>query len=390
MKMNTRPRTNAHWPRTLVTVACAVAMTGCSTFFGKQTGDGPVYETNRQTQTNPLELPPDLIAPGMDRAFRVPDTPGSRVSARDLDRELRASPQRRDGTLEVLPESAEVQLRRDGQVRWLNVASEPEGLWPRLREFWRAQNLALSRDEPTVGIMETEWAENRAGIPLGMTQGLIARALGSIYDAGTRDQFRMRVERYDDATEIFISHRGATEQADSEGMATRWVIGDSDPELEAEMLNRLLVFLTTGETTARTMRAEEIEPDFERTGRVDLVERDGRQVLVLWGEPDALWRRLGLALDRTGLVVDEQDRRTGTFLVTYRTDGVDDVQQRSGFLGRVFRFGRKASRHENQRFQIRMMENGRDLQVSALSIDGEPLPARDERFVLETIQPQLR
>ncbi len=390
MTMNRAPRNTPRLPRALIIVGLALAMTGCGTFFGKQAGDGPVYEASRQAQTNPLELPPDLIAPGMDRAFRVPDTPGTRISARDLDREMRASPQRRDGRLEVLPESPEVQLRRDGRVRWLSVSSEPEDLWPRLREFWRAQNLTLARDEPAVGIMETEWAENRAGIPLGMTQGLIARALGSVYDAGTRDQFRMRVERHDGATEVIISHRGAIEQADSEGMATRWVIGDSDPELEAEMLNRLLVFLTTGEAVARATGGEEITSDFERTGRVDLIERDGRRVLVLWGEPDALWRRLGLALDRTGLVVDEQDRRSGTFLVTYRTDGVDDVQERSGFLSRVFSFGRKTSRYENQRFQIRMIENGRDLQVSALSVDGEPLPARDERFVLETIQPQLR
>lgn len=389
MKMNRRPRSISYLPRMLVTLGCALTMTGCS-ILGKQADDGPVYETSRQAQTNPLELPPDLAAPGMDRAFRIPDTPGSRVSARDLDREQPASTQRRTGTLEVLPETAQVQLRRDGTTRWLTVDFTPEELWPRLREFWRAQNLTLARDEPVVGIMETEWAENRAGIPLNMSQGLISRALGSIYDAGTRDQYRTRVERHDGATEVFISHRGAVEHGDEEGMGARWVIGEPDPEMEAEMLNRLLVFLTTGETTASTARAEETEADFERTGRVDLVERDGRQVLVLWGEPDALWRRLGLALDRTGLLVDEQNRRTGTFLVTYRTGGVDDVQERRGFLSRMFSFGRKTSRYENERFQIRMLEDGRDLQVIALSVDGEPLSKRDERFVLETIQPQLR
>ncbi|AGA35076.1 Outer membrane protein NlpB, lipoprotein component of the protein assembly complex (forms a complex with YaeT, YfiO, and YfgL); Lipoprotein-34 precursor [Thioalkalivibrio nitratireducens DSM 14787] len=325
----------------------------------------------------------------MQRAYRIPDAPGERVSARELDRDLRTGPGAVARDRPILPESPEVQLRRDGQMRWLVVQAEPEALWPRLREFWRTQNLALSRDEPTVGIMETEWAEDRAGIPLGLTQGLISRALGTLYDAGTRDQYRLRVDRLNGATEVFIAHRGAVEHGDPDGQGMRWVMSDPDPQLEAEMLNRLLVFLTTGEAPEGRTRVE--ETDFERTGQVDLVQRDGRSVLVLRGEPDALWRRLGLALDRTGLLVDEHDRRDGTFLVTYRPDVADGGEaERPGLLRRVFRFGRGEDRRQGERFQVRMIEHGRDLQIEALSIEGERIRDRDARFVLELIQPQLR
>ena len=121
-----------------------------------------------------------------------------------------------------------------------------------------------------------------------------------------------------------------------------------------------------------------------------LTERDGRLVLVVWGEPDALWRRLGLALDRTGLMIDEQDRSAATFLVTYRPDIVGSAEDRPGALRRMFSFGRTTSRRQDERYQIRMIENGRDLQIEALSIEGEALRERDARFVLELIQPQLR
>jgi len=362
-----------------------LALAGCSTPGGQT--EGPRYEGSHQIDS--LELPPDLIAPGMERAYRIPDVPGERVSARALEADPRRdAPRAVAETALVLPESPDVQIRRDGQTRWLHVAAMPEALWPRLRAFWREQNLTLVRDEPAIGIMETEWAEDRAGIPLGATRGLLARAIGTVYDAGTRDQYRLRVERVNGATEIFISHRGAVERGDPNGQAARWFIADPDPELEAQMMNRLLVFLTTGETPETVARAE--EADFERTGQVDLVERDGHFVLALRGEPDALWRRLGLALDRTGLMVDEQDRRTGTFLVTYRPDVADQATQRPGMFRRMLGAGRETSARIDQRFQVQMIENGRELRIEALSIDGERLRTRDERFVLETIQPQLR
>jgi outer membrane protein assembly factor BamC len=374
-----------HLPRALLAAAVAVALAGCSTFGGG--GDeGPRYQATRQVDT--LEIPPDLIAPGMEQAYRVPPGPGERVSAREIGRDTRPVPGALRDAAAILPESAEVQLRRDGRTRWLSVQSSPESLWPRLREFWRTQNLALARDEPAVGVMETEWAENRAGIPLGGARGLLARSLGTLYDAGTRDQYRLRVEPRDGATEVFISHRGAVEQADAQGDSSRWFIADPDPELEAEMLNRLLVFLTTGDVSGTVARAE--EADFERTGQVDLVERDGRLVLAVWGEPDALWRRLGLALDRTGLLIDEQDRGAGTYFVTFRPDITQPEEQRPGFLRRVFSIGAATHRRADERYQVRMLADGRDLQILALSIDGEPLRTADERFVLELIQPQLR
>ena len=386
-EMNQRSTAILHPPKAMLVAAIALALAGCTT-----TGnvEGPRYEASRQVDS--LEVPPDLIAPGMDPGYRIPEGPGERVSARELDDGARAGPRTVTGQpATVLPESQEVQLRRDGQMRWLSVQASPEELWPQLRAFWRAQNLPLARDEPAVGVMETEWAENLAGIPLGGTRGLLARALGTLYDAGTRDQYRLRVERQNGGTEVFISHRGAMERAEADGQTSRWEIADPDPQLEAEMLNRLLVFLTTGEVTVADTPAIGVdEADFERTGQVDLTERDGRLVLVVWGEPDALWRRLGLALDRTGLLIDEQDRSAATFLVTYRPDIVDSAEDQPGALRRMLSFGRATARRQDERYQIRMIENGRDLKIEALSIEGDPLRERDARFVLERIQPQLR
>ncbi len=387
MKTRRTSRQLNHLPKTLPIAALTFALTlaGCGTPGGL--AEGPRYEDTPTTNES-LELPPNLIAPGTDRAFRVPDAPGERVSARELEQEPSRGQRPVTDSTAILPESPDVQLRRDGELRWLRVEAAPEALWPQLRQFWREQNLTLAQDEPAVGIMETEWAEDRAGIPIGGARGLLRRALGTVYDAGTRDQYRLRVERDNGATEIFISHRGAVERGDEEGQGARWFIAGPDPEREAEMLNRLLVFLTEGETQA-VARAD--DADLEGTGQVELVERDDRLMLELRGEPDAVWRRLGFALDQSGLMVDEQDRRNGTFLVTYRPDIVDPEAERPGLFGRMFSTGRdEAGSRMDERFQVRMIENGSDLRIEALSIEGEPLSSSDQRFVLELVQPRLR
>jgi outer membrane protein assembly factor BamC len=365
-------------------VMLVLLISGCSSPRGEK-ATGPIYEPTRPGADS-LELPPDLLAPGVDQSFRIPGATGERFSARELDRGQRDPAVASTGAPRVLPASTTARINRDGTIRWISLEGQPEAWWPRLREFWRTQNLMLLRDEPAIGIMETEWAENRAGLPLSGAQNLLARLAGTLYDAGTRDQYRLRVDTVDSGTEIFLTHRGAIERPTGDDQGWRWTMTDGDRSLEAEMLNRLFVFLTTGEVEPASRQIAEF--DFERTGQVDLTERDGRPALVLRGDPEALWRRLGIGLDRVGLVVDEQNRAQGVFRVTYRPDLADDGQRRAGPIRRFF--GTRGDRREGDRFELHMRVAEQELVVEARAIDGGLLSASDARFVLERIQPQLR
>lgn len=364
-------------------ILLAAVLGGCGSSGPVQ---GPLYQ-GAETGDN-LEIPPNLIA-NIDPAFQVREG-GDRISARAIEGSRPATSTGGAGSgPRVLPTSEEVRIERDAQTRWLVVDRPVEELWDQLRAFWRAERLPLETDDPRNGVMVTQWAENRAGIPLSRSQSLLARALGTLYDADTRDQYRMRVERNDaGGTLIYIAHRGAEQR--QQGQAEwRWVMREPDPELEAVMLNRMASFLITGEASD-SFRAAALDEDFETSGEVDLVERDGRLVLVLRGNPDNLWRRLGLALDRVGLVVDAQDRRNGVYEVTYRPDIAARGEQRPGFFGRLFGRGEGSDRRENERYQVRFDADGNDLLVSARSIEGNALDPRDARFVLERLQPELR
>ena len=386
--MKQSAKLHRHATRTALALATGLAIAGCSTSGDRQSG--PEYEMSRQMDN--LEVPPDLIAPDSERAYRIPDAPGERVSAREMQQDSAARQQQRQpagatapvrSDARVLPETADVELMREGSVRWLSVEAPPEDLWERLAAFWDSQNLRLERNEPQVGIMETEWAEDRAGIPLRGTQNIFARALGNVYDANTRDKYRLRVERDNGRSAIYISHRGAAEEP--EGETWRWAMRPSDPELEAEMLNRLRVFLATGEMPEGGTRVAETIGD--RPTELHQTEHEGQPVLVIGSDFDRMWSQMGTLLDRAGLLVDEQDRNRGTFEVTYRPDMVGD-SERGGFFSRIF--GRGGDRRENERYQVRLTDIGNgDLRIEARDVDGESLSRRDAEFVLERIEQQI-
>ena len=150
----------------------------------------------------------------------------------------------------MLPLQAGITLEQAGNQRWLVVSAPPDQVWPKVREFWTRNGFALKRDDPTIGIMETDWLENRADIPQDGIRAVLKKYLDVLYSAPTRDRFRVRLERAagGNATDVYLTHSGVEEVAVGGASASAsntyiWQRRPSDPELEAEMLNRLMVFL---------------------------------------------------------------------------------------------------------------------------------------------------
>ena len=84
----------------------------------------------------------------------------------------------------------------------------------------------------------------RQKLPKDAVRNTLGRLLGNLYDTGERDRFRTRVERTAGGSEIYVSHRGAEEVfVGLTREATTWRARPNDPELEAEVLARMLVTL---------------------------------------------------------------------------------------------------------------------------------------------------
>lgn len=365
--------------RYLLPVIVAIIVAGCSSSGPILQPRGPAYEA--ATTTSQLEIPPDLTSPEYDNSFAIPDREG-RVSAVDVGR--RESDRAVMGQGPVLPAFTGMRLREEVGVRWLEVDAAPEALWGRLRDFWRTQGLVLGRDEPAIGIMETEWAENRANIPMDPIREMLGKVLNRFYDAGTRDKFRIRVAREGgNVTAIFLTHKGAEEAIDKGGVV-KWQMRPSDPELEAEMLRRLMVYLGRSEEESKRLMAEGGTASAS-TAQVQLVSEAGRPALRVGDDPRRVWRRLGLALDRASLLVDEQDRSAGIYYVTVVEESAG--KEEGGFFSRLF--GRKDSLRWDASYQIHVTPAGDGALVTVSDKEGKPAETGEAEAVLKRIQAEL-
>ena len=151
-----------------------------------------------------LEVPPDLTALSRDSRYTVPGGP------------VTASSYAVGQAAPALPTAAstlgDVRIEKEGNKRWLVVNRPADQLWNPIREFWQENGFLLTLDEANLGIIETDWAENRAKIPQDFIRNTLGKLIDSAYSTAERDRFRTRLERTPNGgTEIYISHRGMIE-----------------------------------------------------------------------------------------------------------------------------------------------------------------------------------
>ena len=223
----------------LLALSLAMSLAGCSSFENLMSGDKVDYRGSAQ-KTVALEVPPDLTQLAREGRYQ-PQT--GVVSASTL-RQPNA-PQAAAPAAVVAPNAvADMRIERQGNTRWLVSSLPPEKLYPLIRGFWQERGFSLAVDNPEIGMMETDWAENRAKIAQDVLRRSIGKVLDSLYSTPERDRFRTRIERTATGSEVYISHRGVMEIYTNELKdSTVWQPRPTDPELEAEFLSRLMVAL---------------------------------------------------------------------------------------------------------------------------------------------------
>lgn len=369
----------------LSVIALSVVLVGCSTsgFEGKKID----YKSARQV--SPLELPPDLAGMRTDDRFAMPTSSGvATFSGYTADRA--AAPV--TGASNVLVAVEGMRIERAGSQRWLVVPGNADVLWPDIKDFWMELGFILNIDRPEIGVMETDWAEDRARIPMDFVRATIGRVFDGLFSTSERDKFRTRLEEGKDpgTVEIFISHRGMQEVFTSEREErTMWQPREPDPELEAEMLRRLMVRLGAEEERAAAMvaRADVPQRAVLQTGA------EGQTLLVVDESFDRAWRRVGLALDRTGFAVEDRDRSQGLFFVRYIDPDADARSQRSpGLLSRMafWRDSGSSVVTGGSEYRIRVASDANQSVVTILSREGGEDRSVTARRILEVLHNQLR
>lgn len=367
-RLRALPSLPARW---IVAAAALTLASGCSVLEE----DKVDYRSARQGNT--LEVPPDLSQLSRDNRYAVP---GATVTASGYQS---AQPTRASTT--AANQIADVRVERAGNQRWLVVNRPPEQLWTAVRDFWQENGFLLVIDQQAIGILETDWAENRAKLPNDIIRNTIGKIFENLYSTGERDKFRTRLERNAaGGTEIFISHRGMVEvYSTTQKDTTVWQPRPADAELETEFLRRLMVKLGAG---AEQAKAEAARPAQALTTRLESV--NNRPTLVINEDFDRAWRRVGLALDRTGFTVEDRDRTQGTYFVRYVAPDAPKGKE-PGFFGRLFgSSGTPAP--EPQRYRVLVRESGASTTVTVLNNAGQPEASANAQRIVQVLSDDMK
>lgn len=364
-------------PRAALLLLC-LSLSACSALEGEKID----YKSVAKGST--LEVPPDLTQLARDSRYAVP---GASVSASALQAGQAAQPAGPSPTAALA--LGDAHLERDGKQRWLLVERPAEQLWEPVREFWQSNGFTLAQDDAALGIMETDWAENRAKLPQDFIRSTLGKLLDSLYSTGERDKFRTRLERNArGGTEIYVTHRGMIEvYSNTAKDSTAWQPRPSDPELETEFLRRLMVRLGAKPGIDQEAQAAAAAAPSARAQALAHLERiDDRPVLQVDQGFDRAWRIVGLALDRTGFTVEDRNRSEGSYFVRYvAPDGVK--KKEPGFFDKLFGAGRATP---PLKYRIALRSQGASTLVSVLNEAGAPEASANAERILRLLADDLK
>lgn len=364
----------------------SLAVAGCGALESKKID----YKSAGQAPS--LEVPPDLTAPNQSDRFALPET-GSRgtatLSTYNAEREYKpGAGESRD----VLLKADNMTVQRAGDERWLVIKSaNADELWPKLRNFWIEMGFVLNVDSPAIGVMETDWAEDRAKLPQDFIRSTIGRVLDGLYSVPERDKFRTRIEQGDQAgsIDVFVSHRRMVEIYENESESrTVWQPQPADPELEAEILRRMMVYLGAEEAYAETQVDKQA-----RDEHASIVDANGAPALLVEDVYARAWRRVGLALDRIGFTVQDRNRAEGVYFVRYIDPQADNESKKSTswLSGLAFWRDDEKATEAGAEFRVQLADAGNDqARVTVQAKDGGTVPAGTARKIISLLHEQLK
>jgi len=348
----------------------SLVLVSCSTSDEKA-----VYENIAKEK--PLVVPPDIEMPKQNSALVVPEIAPQSSTYKIY------SQKKSNGTSDLLnARTTGIRLVRDGAIRWLEIDAKPKDIWLKTIDFFEQTGFKIKVKEPKVGIIETDWLENRADIPANWLSSMLSR----LYSTGVMDKYRVRLESDKSGkTLMFLTHQGAKEKSienDSEETEVFWVPRDSDPELEAEMLQRFLVFLGNDESEIKKVfKTAKIEK------RTKLVEVSGKgHLLIVKENYSRTWRRTGLAIDRLGFTVEDRNRSAGIYYIKVSAKFIESEKKDEGFFSNLF----SAKQEDITQFIISLEDKKNETHIRVLTRQGDDNKSPLQKRILEKLDKLLK
>ncbi|PUA19045.1 outer membrane protein assembly factor BamC [Glaciimonas sp. PCH181] len=376
--------------RNLIFTLALTSLAGCSSLNSMLEPDRIDYKSADKVKTPKLDIPPDLTQLQRENRYAIPESNQGTATASGYNLQQGLKPA--TGESVVAPNGApDMHIERDGSQRWLVIQATPESLWPKIKDFWQDSGFLINVENADTGVMETDWAENRAKIPQDFLRNTLGKVFDSLYSTGERDKFRTRLERGPNGTtEVYISHRGAEEVLTGSSKENSiWTARAEDPQLEAEFLSRLMSRLGADQVKAKAAVAS--APSLQaRSKLVKGAAGTGASYVEVDESFDRAWRRVGLALDRVGFTVEDRDRTQGVYFVRYVDQGEDIKNKKSdGFFSKMFSSSKKDDKTA-ARYRVAVKGSGAASQIAVQNNQGQPETSQAADKILALINEQLK
>lgn len=361
-------------------VAAISLVAGCNSINSALQSDRVDYKS---AKTGPsLDVPPDLTNDVNDHRYSAATGEATLSGYEKGQQQVKVG----ESGVNVLPSIPGMKVVRDGNERWLVVQKAPSDLWPVLRDFWQEQGFVLTLDQPQTGVMETDWAENRANINQDFIRNILGKVLDSLYSTGERDRFRTRVERDPNGgTDIFISHRRMVEVfTNAQKDTTKWEPAPNDPGLEAIFLTRLMQRLGAQPEQAK----QEVAAAKSNAPTTQVVQSNDQTYLDLHESFDRAWLRVGLALDRGNFTVVDRDREKGIYYVSYVDPAA--AAKDNGFFYSLFHSKQIQESKKAKRYNVNVRGQGDESRVAVVDDNGNIEDTPIAKTIIGVLSAQLQ
>jgi outer membrane protein assembly factor BamC len=222
------------------------------------------------------------------------------------------------GKIPVLAKVYSMLLESNGDMYWIQVEEPVDNLYQLVKNFWAEEGYRLEVDEPVIGLMQTEWISKEEG-GVEESSSWFGKLFTSEDLSASQDQYSTRIERDNtgDLNRIYIAHRGTeyryvltTDGArDDERSDSEWAFRPREPELEIEMLSRLMIYLGLQDAEVEKQRSN--IRLFKPRAFLDLDTDEGSPFLIINDVYQIAWNRVFHQLERMNIEIISFEFKSG-------------------------------------------------------------------------------
>lgn len=281
----------------LFALLSACAMVAKVPYIGRVADEDGIFRDRKadylKAETIPrTQVPADKDSFVIDDLLVIPELPAGTEQQAFLD-PPRPNPMEGRSDREVVIQ------RMDGRG-WIIVDVSPSQVWPRIRDYFRQNNVVIAFENPTAGVMETGWF---------VLDGNVL----------TQEKFRVTVETgfQDNSAEIRLLQVDAPQAAPVIGQVP-FRNESMNPETEYTVLSSLSSYLADVADLYQASSVSFLAGNINSAGKAVLEKTPaGNEILQLRAEYNRSWAAVGRALQRSGVQIVAQDIGQGVYDLVY-------------------------------------------------------------------------